>query len=231
MKKINFLFLVFFVCTLGIPSFACDDFYLEWKKLEESSAEVSSTSLLGVSEAVARLKSALNIERIIHFNWPNRLKVVFIGWGQNEKPADPDQVQAVKESFALFFPESNLDFTKIVDVPDFEKMKNVLASDSTDLALSVIVKDCRQQWKNFLTKDISSIFKLRIVLQEFVEAEFKLVNSAGEMVFLDRFSVKPSLLFDFNYETSGLVEMNSERYGADLIMNIIADPLAKPLTY
>jgi hypothetical protein len=36
------------------------------------------------------------------------------------------------------------------------------------------------------------------------------------------------LLSDFNYETNGFVEMNSERYGTDLIMNIIAENLPEP---
>jgi hypothetical protein len=48
------------------------------------------------------------------------------------------------------------------------------------------------------------------------------------MVFFDRFSVKPSLLFDFNYETNGLVEMKAERYSSDLIMNIIVESIPEP---
>jgi hypothetical protein len=65
-------------------------------------------------------------------------------------------------------------------------------------------------------------------LKEWVKAECKLVDKSGKLVYFDTFEVKPALLSDFNYETNGFVEMNSERYGTDLIMNIIAENLPEP---
>jgi hypothetical protein len=208
----------------------CDDFYLEWKHLESFAEEPVPDGFLGISEAVAKLKTALRVEQNMQNDWPHKLKIAFVGWGPAEQPANADQIDAVKEAFELFFPLKMLHIEpdKMVSAPGYQKLAAVIEDGSGDYALSFIVRKNTRQWKNFLTKDFSSIFKLRHVLQEKVEVECKIVDQQGQMVFFDRFSVKPSLLFDFNYETNGLVEMKAERYSSDLIMNIIVENIPEP---
>ncbi|EKD83857.1 MAG: hypothetical protein ACD_39C00403G0001, partial [uncultured bacterium] len=158
---------------------------------------------------------------------PNKLRIAFVGWGKDEKPANDQQIANVAAAFNLFFADSMFEVNPVnlVDTPDFAKLAAALPADSGDYAVSFIVRSCQIQWKSFITRDISSMFKLRLVLQERVEAECKLVDKNGKLVFLDTFSVKPSQLFDFNYENSGYVDIKAERYSSDLIMNVIADDL------
>ncbi|MGM0600081.1 MAG: hypothetical protein ACQETH_09735 [Candidatus Rifleibacteriota bacterium] len=224
--------LVFLMLQQSVAS-ACDDFYLEWRKLEMDPIVEVPDGVLGVSEAVARLRTMLKIERIIKKDQVPRLVFAFIGWGEGETPADKDQIEAVNDSFALFFPEEKIICNKenLVEVPDYKKMSAVLSSAAdNEYAVSFIVRQNKMQWQYYLTKDLSSMFKLRVVLKEWVKAECKLVNKAGRLVYFDTFEVKPSLLSDFNYETNGFVEMNAERYGSDLIMNVIAENLPEPIT-
>ncbi len=211
---------------------ACDDFYLEWRKVEISDEQAVEDGYLGVSEAVARLKSALKVERKINDNWPNRLKLAFVGWGKDEKPVSERRTADVIAAFNLFFPDKMIDMTteKLATAPDFDKLAAVLPENSDDYAVSVVIKSSTMQWKTFLTRDISSMFKLRLILQEKVETEFKLVDKNGNLVFLDTFSVNPSQMFDFNYENTGYVEIRADRYSSDLIMNVIADALPPPVS-
>lgn len=219
------LLILFLVNSAILP--ACDDYYLEWRKINLAAEETATDGYFGISEAVARLKSALKVERKMTANWPNKIKLAFAGWGDNEQPASAQQFNDIAAAFRLFFPDSMIDINaaSMVDSPDFAKLAGALPENSSDYAASIIVKSCSQQWKSFLTRDMSSMFKLRIVLQEKAAVEFKLVDKDGKLVFLDTFLVKPSQLFDFNYENSGIVDINSERYSSDLVMNIIADQL------
>jgi hypothetical protein len=233
LKKVSVRLFLFAAIFLWQPlsTSACDDFYLEWRKLEMGPVIEASDGLLGVSEAIARLKTMLKIERIIKKDQIPRLVLAFVGWGAGEKPASQNQIKSVIDAFGLFFPEDKVVCAKdsLVEVPDYKKMAAVLSSDKkNEYALSFIVRENKSQWQYFLTKDFSSMFKLRIVLKEWVKAECKLVDKSGKLVYFDTFEVKPALLSDFNYETNGFVEMNSERYGTDLIMNIIAENLPEP---
>lgn len=206
---------------------ACSDYYLEWRKITLADDQPAQDGYFGVSEAVARLKSALKVEGKLPVNWPHKLKLVFAGWGDNEKPANEQQFEDIATAFRVFFPDKMIDINakNLVDSPDFGKLAGALPANSPDYAVSFIVKSCSQQWKSFLSRDFSSMFKLRIVLQEKVEVECKLVDKEGKLVFFETFAVRPSQLFDFNYENSGVVDINSERYSSDLIMNVIADKL------
>ncbi|MBU1108023.1 MAG: hypothetical protein KKB51_15225 [Candidatus Riflebacteria bacterium] len=228
-KLVLSLLAAFLLAAAMLP--ACDDFYLEWRKIELSDEQPAKEGYFGLSEAVARLKSALRVERKLTDNWPNKIKLAFVGWGDNEQPADKQQTADVVAAFNLFFADNMIDLNPadFVDSPDFSKLASTLRKDSDDYAISFIVKSCSLQWKSFITKDISSMFKLRIVLQEKVEAECKLVDKEGKLVFMDTFSVNPSQLFDFNYENSGYVAIKAERYSSDLIMNVIADALPAPV--
>jgi len=231
-QKIVLIGLVAFILATASMLPACDDFYLEWRKLELTNEQSAKDGYFGISEVVARLKSALKIERKLTDNWPNKLRLAFIGWGNNEQPADEQQIANVRTAFSMIFAENMLDLngTDLVVSPDFAKLASTLRKDSNDYAVSFIVKTYKFQWKTFLTKDISSMFKLRLVLQEMVEAECKVVDKEGKLVFLDTFSVNPSQLFDFNYENSGYVSIKTDRYSSDLNMNIIADALPEPVT-
>lgn len=222
------------VLFLGQPFIisACDDFYLEWRKLEMGPVIEAAEGVLGVSEAVARLKTMLKIEQVIKKDQIPKLVFAFIGWGEGEAAADDKQIESVVDSFKLFFPKDKIIFGKddLVKAPDYKNMAKVLSTkEDNEYAVSFIVRENKSQWQYYLTKDLSSMFKLRIVLKEWVKAECKLVDKNGKLVYFDAFEVKPALLSDFNYETNGFVEMNSERYGTDLIMNVIAENLPEPV--
>lgn len=217
--------------SYAVSIHACTDSSLEWSKVEITDEQTTEDGYLGISEVVARLKSALKVERKISDQWPGKLKLVFIGWGKEEQPANEHQIAGVFAAFNLFFADNMLDMNAaaLVAAPDYEKLAESLTDGSSDYAVSFIVKSSTLQWKTYLTRDLCSIFKLRLILQEKVEAECKLVDKSGNLIFFDTFTVKPSQLFDFNYKDSGYyVEFKAERYSSDLIMNIIADKLPAP---
>jgi hypothetical protein len=222
MKSLSIIFCFVMLFAFISPLFSCDDYYLQWSTLKEFPAEKAENGFLAISDAALRLRNHLFSARVFKWNGPKKMVLGFVGWGENEKRATPEQIEDIKSALSEIFHDGRLDFNNLkeVDKPDYDKLGSILPKESNDFALSVIVKKYDFQWKSFLTNDLCSFFKLRSLLSERAVVEFKLVDSAGKLVAFETFDVSPTLLSDMNIENSGMVKLKSERYSNKPVMTI-----------
>lgn len=218
------VFALFFLSQTSLCLFACEDYYLEWNEVEVITTDFPERGVLGPTDIFLKLKSELFAAKILKWNDKRVLMLGFAGWGGEEKPVNPEQFEDLKLAMETVWFEQfvKAEKEKLVSAPDYDKLGKLAASETNALAISIVVKEYRTEWKNYITQDFSSIFKMRNMLIESMKAEVKIVDNKGELVFLKEIEVKPNLCCDYTWETNGLFELMAYRYSYMPMMNMVA---------
>ena len=222
-----FFFILLSLLPLNFPLYACDDYYLEWRKLPSTQIATATSGCLAISDALMYLKQDLYASKLLKWKGNRKIVLAFTGWGEQENIANNEQRNDIIAALEEVLPvkRTQIDIEKFVDAPDYDKLSSIIKKSPTDYSISIIVKDYNYHWKTFITRDYSSIFKIRYLLKETATVECKVVNSDGELIFMKSYKPSPSQIFDITFENSGLNIMTSSRVSGKPVINVIADDL------
>lgn len=180
------------------PAFACLNFLHEWTLVGSGPCNLTDKGEFGLSDAFVQLREKLDHQLASQTTHPPALVLAGIFWGEKGTPASEAQRQRVLSAFEHAWPASAT--LPLVGLPvhedDFAALASVATRFPGALSATVLVLECEADFLHLLDLIYFDLTILRTVYRERVTMKVRVCDSQGQLVFMDQFTVTPTIVFD-----------------------------------
>jgi len=180
------------------PAHACLNFLHEWIPFASATETLPEGGGHGLGEACAQFRKDIAGRLASDAIRPDSITLAAVTWGDPAAPASASQTSRVLNALEQTWPASSVYALSDGLVPDDDgsALASATLVASTPLILTVHVASCigdRISLLDFIFFDIAII---RTILREKVTATFRVIDRSGRIVYLNRFAVSPTIVFD-----------------------------------
>jgi len=189
------LILTITLMTAGTPAWACLNFLHEWIPFASATEDLQDQGGHGLGEACLQFRKDLADRLASDSVRPTGITLAGVTWGASDAPATEGQIARVLNALEQTWPASSVFSLPAGMISDDDPAARA-SSASTPLVLTVHVASCTGDRISLLDFIFFDIAIIRTVLREKVTATFRVHDRSGRMVYLNRFSVSPTIVFD-----------------------------------
>lgn len=180
------------------PASACLNFLHEWTMVGSGSCDLSRSGIYGLADALLQFREKLDHQVASQGTPLPTLMVAGVFWGEEDKPASDAQRKRVQEAFEHAWPASRtFRFEgKPVTEDDLLALASAAAQVPQVLSATIRVLECEADYLHLLDLIYFDLSILRTVYRERVTLRVRVCDSRGTLVFMDQFTVTPTIVFD-----------------------------------
>jgi len=190
--------LILIVLSQPFRADACLNFLHEWIPFASGTESVAATGEHGLTEACFQFRKELNGILASSSVSSAAVTLACVTWGESESAASKAQIARVQSALEQTWPASAVCRIEgaMFDGNESPSPASQARRVKTPLFLTVHVSNYSADHINLLDFIFFDIAIIRTVLREKVTATFHVYDSSGKLVYLNRLSVSPTIVFD-----------------------------------
>lgn len=197
-KGLRGLFLFWLLFGWSQEGQACLNFVHEWIPFASASEDLSTQGGYGLGEACLQFRKELVSRLASDSVRPDGIMLAGVSWGESPKPATELQIERVWNALERTWPASSVARIpgKMLLEDDYDGLASAAETASSPLSLTVHVAKYDGDTINLLDFIFFDLAIVRTVIRENVTATFRVLDRSGRLVYLNRLSVSPTIVFD-----------------------------------